>query len=133
MFRNDVLELIQYRPQTDTVRARPLFFVPPQVSKFDVFDLAPGRSFVEYALRSGIQVFMVSWRNPARDHRDRGFDSYVEALLEAIDATGDITGSDDVNVMGACLGGMTTAALLGPSGREARRAGGGGDLHRDHA
>lgn len=113
VFKNEVLELIQYAPQTEQVHSRPLFLVPPQINKYYVFDMAPDKSFVEYAVKNGIQFFMVSWRNPTREHRDWGFETYVQALLEAIDATIDITGSEDVNVMGACSGGMTTAMLLG--------------------
>jgi polyhydroxyalkanoate synthase subunit PhaC len=113
VFRNPVLELIQYAPITDTVYARPQLFVPPQVNKYYVFDLSPGKSVVEFLVGSGFQVFMISWRNPTKAQRDWGMDTYVESLLEAISAVQEITGSEDINLHGACSGAMTMAALLG--------------------
>jgi polyhydroxyalkanoate synthase subunit PhaC len=113
VFRNPVLELIQYRPMTENVFARPLMIVPPQINKFYLFDLAPGRSVVEYLVKSGFWVFAVSWRNPTAEQRDWDINTYVRALLEAIDAVRDITNSEDVNVAGACSGAMTVSALLG--------------------
>ncbi|CAG2137836.1 alpha/beta fold hydrolase [Cupriavidus numazuensis] len=113
VFRNDVLELIQYTPATANVHARPQLIVPPQVNKFYVFDLSQGKSMVEYLLRNEMQVFMVSWRNPTSLHRDWNLDTYVGALIEAIHAIRDITGSPDVNLHGACSGAMTMSALMG--------------------
>jgi polyhydroxyalkanoate synthase subunit PhaC len=113
VLRNEVLELIQYRPLTGSVFARPLIIVPPQINKFYLFDLAPGRSLIEYLLKSGIQVFAVSWRNPTVEHHNWDMDAYVEALLEAIDAARDVTNAEDVNVAGACSGALTLSALLG--------------------
>jgi polyhydroxyalkanoate synthase len=113
VFRNELLEVIQYAPTTPEVHARPLLIVPPQINKYYVFDLAPGRSIVQWALESGLATFVVSWRNPSREHADRGLDAYVEALDEAVDAVRDIAGSRDVNLFGACSGGITLSALLG--------------------
>ncbi|MGZ9103348.1 MAG: alpha/beta fold hydrolase, partial [Rhodoplanes sp.] len=113
VFRNDVLELIQYAPATPEIYARPQLIVPPQINKFYIFDLAPGKSLVEYLVKNAFQVFVVSWRNPTQAQRDWGIDTYVEALLEAIAALRDITGAEDVNLHGACSGAMTMAALLG--------------------
>lgn len=113
VFRNEVLELIQYAPATPEVFSRPQVIVPPQINKFYVFDLAPGKSIVEYLVNNGFRVFAVSWRNPTPAQRDWGMDTYVQALLEAIDALRDITGSDDLNLHGACSGAMTMSALLG--------------------
>ncbi len=113
VFRNEVLELIQYTPTTAKVHARPQLIVPPQVNKFYVFDLSPGKSLVEHLLRNELQVFMVSWRNPTAVHRDWNLDTYVGALVEAIHAIRDITGSPDVNLHGACSGAMTMSALMG--------------------
>ena len=117
VFRNDVLELIQYAPTTAQVYARPQLIVPPQINKFYVFDIAPGRSIVEYMLNNGFQTFVVSWRNPTAAQRDWDMDTYVAALLEAIDAVRQITGSDDVNLHGACSGAMTMAAPGDPARR----------------
>lgn len=113
VFRNEVLELIQYTPTTPEVYARPQLFVPPQINKYYAFDLSPGKSLVEYLVSGGFQVFMVSWRNPTAAQRHWDMDTYVAALLEAISAIRDITGSEDVNVHGACSGAMTMSALLG--------------------
>ncbi len=113
VFRNDMLELIQYRPVTEQVHGRPLLVVPPQINKFYVFDLSPEKSLARFSLRNGIQTFIISWRNPTKAQREWGLSSYIEALKEAIDVILAITGSDDINMLGACSGGITTAALLG--------------------
>jgi polyhydroxyalkanoate synthase len=113
VFRNAVLELIQYTPTTKRVFGRPLFVVPPQINRYYVLDLAPGRSMVEHLVASGHQVFLVSWRNPRPEHRDWNLDTYLTALLEATDATLEITGTDNLNLLGVCAGGVTSAALLG--------------------
>ena len=113
VFRNELLELIQYKPMSEKQYARPLLIVPPQINKYYVFDLGPTNSFVQYMLKNGLQVFMVSWRNPEAKHRDWDLSSYVQALEEALNACRSITGSRDPNLMGACAGGLTMAALQG--------------------
>ena len=113
IFRNDLLELIQYKPITEQVHERPLLVVPPQINKFYVFDLTPEKSLARFCLRNSLQTFIVSWRNPTRMHREWGLSTYIEALKEAVDVVCAITGSKDVNILGACSGGITVAALLG--------------------
>ncbi|CAD5105759.1 class II poly(R)-hydroxyalkanoic acid synthase [Zestomonas carbonaria] len=113
VFRNDLLELIQYQPSTEQVHERPLLVVPPQINKFYVFDLSPDKSLARFTLRSGFQTFIVSWRNPTKAQREWGLSTYIEALKETIDVVLAITGSKDLNMLGACSGGITTAALLG--------------------
>ncbi|GGU77289.1 class II poly(R)-hydroxyalkanoic acid synthase [Pseudomonas laurentiana] len=113
VFRNELLELIQYKPMSEKQYARPLLVVPPQINKFYIFDLSPHNSFVQYMLKNGLQVFMISWRNPDPRHREWGLSSYVQALEEATNACRAISGSRDVNLMGACAGGLTMAALQG--------------------
>jgi polyhydroxyalkanoate synthase subunit PhaC len=113
VFRNEVLEVIQYKADAPEVRKRPLIITPPQINKFYSVDLSPDKSLVQYLLKSGIQVFCVSWRNPTAKERDWGLDTYVEALDEGTDAVRDITASDDVTMMGACSGGITSAAYAG--------------------
>jgi polyhydroxyalkanoate synthase len=113
VYRNEVLELIQYVPTTAQVHRRPLLIVPPQINKYYVFDLAPAKSIVQWALGSNVQTFVASWRNPTREHAEWGLDAYVTALEEAVDAMREITGSDEVNVWGACSGGITLSAFLG--------------------
>ncbi|WP_061238445.1 class II poly(R)-hydroxyalkanoic acid synthase [Ectopseudomonas composti] len=113
VFRNDVLELIQYRPITESVHERPLLVVPPQINKFYIFDLSPDKSLARFLLRSQVQTFVVSWRNPTKAQREWGLSTYIEALKEAIEVICAITGSKDINMLGACSGGLTTASLLG--------------------
>src|SRR6266852_4581933 len=113
VFKNDVLELIQFKPATQEVYGRPLLVVPPQVNKYYVMDLSPNKSLAKYLVANGLQVFTISWRNPTPEYREWGFETYDRAILEAIDAVRAITSSEDVNILGACLGGMTLATLLG--------------------
>lgn len=112
VFRNEVLEILQYKPQTKQVYKRPLLVMSPQINKFYFMDLAPGRSFVEYAVQNGIQTFVVAWRNPGPEHGHWNLDTYVEALLEATAAVCAITGCKDLNTMGFCAGGITMSAML---------------------
>jgi polyhydroxyalkanoate synthase subunit PhaC len=109
--RNEVCELLQYSPTTDSVRERPVVIVPPQINKYYVMDLAPGRSFVEYAVARGFQVFAVSWKNPTNESGAWNLETYLDALADLVRAATEIAGSD-VNVVGVCAGGLTTAALL---------------------
>ncbi|MBN8510165.1 MAG: alpha/beta fold hydrolase [Burkholderiales bacterium] len=111
--KDEVLELIQYQPTTKEVHARPLVITPPQVNKFYALDLSPEKSLIRFAVGSGLQVFAISWRNPTKAHRDWDMSIYVRALDGAVDAARRITGSPDVNLWGACSGGMTAAAYLG--------------------
>ena len=97
---------------SNEVYARPLLIIPPQINKFYVFDLTPEKSIVQFALKGGLQTFAVSWKNPTAKESDFGLDTYVRALEEAVDVIRDITGSDDVNVWGACSGGITMSAFL---------------------
>ncbi len=113
VYRDEVFELVQYAPATDKVRARPLLIVPPQINKFYIVDLAPGRSFAEYATRNGVQLFVMSWRNPTAAQRDWNLETYLRACRTAIDNTKEIAGSKDINLMAACAGGYTAATLLG--------------------
>lgn len=112
VFRNEMMELIQYHPMTDAVHAIPQLTIPPQINKSYINDLSPEKSVVRYQLMNGIQPFLISWRNPVAEHRDWGLDEYVGAIIEAIAAIRDITGSKKVNVSGGCSGGITEAVLL---------------------
>jgi polyhydroxyalkanoate synthase len=113
VYRDEVFELIQYTPTTETVYQRPLVMIPPQINKYYILDLAPGRSFVEYAVSQGLPFFAISWRNPTGEHREWDLDTYVQACISAAEAAAEITGSDDCNLFGACAGGITMALLLG--------------------
>jgi polyhydroxyalkanoate synthase len=126
VYRDEVLELIQYTPQTDEVFTVPLLMIPPVINKFYVLDIAPGRSMIEYFLRQGQQVFAISWRNPAADQRDWDFDTYGQAILDALDAVEKITGSDRTHLQASCSGGILaamTAAHLTTIGEGDRLAG----------
>lgn len=107
--RDERCEVLQYRPTTATVRTAPVMVLPPQINRYYFLDLAPGRSFVEYAVSRGLQVFMVSWVNPTAENRDWSLDDYVGTVDRALDAVCDIAGSDDAHVMGFCAGGITAA------------------------
>ena len=111
--RDDIVELIQYQPATETLNTRPILVVPPQINKYYIYDMSPDKSMVKYLTEQGFQVFVVSWRNPTAEHRNWGLDDYVTSLESAIDVTREITGADSVNVVGACAGGITLAVALG--------------------
>src|SRR4029453_15559996 len=113
------------RPQTPTVRALPLLVVPPTINKYYILDLAPGRSLVEYLVQQGHQVFVVSWRNPDARHSTWGLDTYVQAILSALDAVEDVCGVESVHLLAACSGGILAsmaAAHLAATGQEHRLA-----------
>jgi polyhydroxyalkanoate synthase len=112
VLRHEMFELLQFAPTTPQVHARPLVMSPPQVNKYYAIDLTPDKSLVKWAADSGVQLFVVSWRNPTLEHRHWGLDDYVQALDAAVDAACGITGSPDVNMWGSCSGGMTLAAYL---------------------
>ncbi len=116
VFRSELLELIQYTPTTPKVRKRPLVITPPQINKYYALDLSPDKSMVRFLLDSGIQVFCVSWRNPTTAHREWGLDTYVAALDEAVDVARDLTGSDNISMMGSCSGGITSTAYFATLG-----------------
>ncbi len=113
VFRNELIELIAYYPQTPMVHERPLLMSPPWINKFYVMDLAPGRSFVEWAVRHGHQTFMISYRNPDETMRDFTIDTYFEkGLLAALDAVQRLTSAKHVNIAALCLGGTMAVLLL---------------------
>ncbi len=113
VFKNEVCELIQYTPRTQVVWETPVVVVPPQINKFYVMDLSPGRSFVEHAVERGFQVCAVSWRSPNHNQGHWDLDTYVRALHDAVRAAAEICSSESVSIVGVCAGGLTTAGLLG--------------------
>lgn len=108
----EMLELIQYKPQTEQVYKIPLLIIPPQINKFYANDLTPEKSTIQFLTKCGYQVFAVSWRNPTRQHAHWGLEDYVSALIDAVKAVKKITRSPRINVSGACSGGLTLALLL---------------------
>ncbi len=112
IFRNELMELIQYAPQTDTVHAIPLLASPPWINKYYIMDLAPGRSFIEWAIQHGRTVFAISYRNPGPAMRDVSLEDYlISGPRTALDVISEITGADKIDIVGLCLGGALTAML----------------------
>jgi len=113
VFRNDLMELIQYEPQTETTYSIPLLSSPPWINKYYIMDLAPERSFVEWAVQHGHTVFQISYRNADATMGNVRLDDYLlDGPRTALDVINDITGSEKVNMVGLCLGGSLTAMLL---------------------
>ncbi|MBM7060450.1 alpha/beta fold hydrolase [Pseudomonas sp. UL073] len=113
VFRNAMFELLQFAPTTPNVHARPLVMSPPQINKYYAIDLSPDKSLIQWTQDSGVQMFVISWRNPTAKHRDWGLSDYVLCLDQAVEVARQITGSADVNMWGSCSGGITLAAYLG--------------------
>ncbi len=113
VFRNELIELIAYEPQSATVHEIPLLCSPPWINKYYVMDLAPGRSFIEWAVRHGHQTFAISYRNPDETMATFGMDDYLQrGLLAALGAVEKITGRPQTNLAALCLGGTLTLILL---------------------
>ncbi len=114
IFRNDLIELIQYEPATPEVYKRPLLIVPPWINKFYILDLNPEKSFIRWAVSQGLTVFVISWVNPDGRHADKDFDAYMhEGILTALDCLEQATGERDVTTIGYCVGGTLLASTLG--------------------
>jgi polyhydroxyalkanoate synthase len=112
VFRNEILEVIHYKATTEQVYQRPLLIVPPQINKYYSVDLSPDKSMVRFLTANGIQPYCVSWRNPTGEQADWGLEQYILALDQACDATREITGSETVNIMGSCSGGITLSTYV---------------------
>ncbi len=113
VFRNELIELIAYEPQTPQVHAIPLLCSPPWINKYYIMDLAPGRSFIEWAVRHGHQTFAISYRNPDPSMANFRMDDYLQrGLLTALEAVERLTGSPTTNIAALCLGGTLTLVLL---------------------
>ncbi|SDH89346.1 polyhydroxyalkanoate synthase [Pseudomonas benzenivorans] len=113
VFRHEMFELLQFAPTTPDVHARPLVMSPPQINKYYAIDLSPDKSLVQWIQDSGVQLFVISWRNPTAKQRDWGLSDYALCLDQAVEVARQITGSPDVNMWGSCSGGITLAAYLG--------------------
>ena len=113
VLRNDMFELLQFAPTTTKVYGRPLVMSPPQINKYYAVDLTPEKSLIKWIQDSGVQLFVISWRNPSAEHRHWGLSEYVLCLDQAVEVARSITGSAEVNMWGTCSGGLTLAAYLG--------------------
>ncbi|CAH6802012.1 Poly(3-hydroxyalkanoate) polymerase [Vibrio chagasii] len=113
VFQNDLFELIQYYPKTPQVNATPLLIVPPFINKYYILDLREKNSMVRWLLEQGHSVFMMSWRNPGEAQKDLEFGDYVtEGVAKAVTAIEDITGKEQINAAGYCIGGTVLASTV---------------------
>ena len=113
VFENDLMQLIQYKPLSSSVRVRPFLLVPPCINKFYILDLQAENSFIRYCVERGNTVFVLSWRNPKEDQGQLGWDDYVErGPIAAIDVVRRITGAHQVNALGFCVGGTLIATAI---------------------
>ena len=113
VYENDLMQLLQYAPTTQTVRRRPLLIVPPWINKYYILDLRPKNSFIKWAVDRGHTVFVISWVNPDEHLAEKSMDDYLlEGPVAALDAIGQATGEERVNAIGYCLGGTLLAATL---------------------
>ncbi|MEL6317756.1 MAG: alpha/beta fold hydrolase, partial [Pseudomonadota bacterium] len=113
IFRNEVMELIQYAPMTEQVERRPVLICPPWINKYYILDLNPKKSLVKWLLEQGHTVFMISWVNPDARHRDKEFVDYIaEGLFEAVVRVLDECEAEDLHLASYCIGGTMTATAL---------------------
>jgi polyhydroxyalkanoate synthase len=113
VFENELFQLIQYAPQSETVAKRPFLMVPPCINKFYILDLQPENSVVRYAVEQGNTVFLVSWKNVQAEQGHLSWDDYIEnGALTAIRVVKEITGEDEINALGFCVGGTILSSAL---------------------
>jgi polyhydroxyalkanoate synthase len=113
VFRNKLIELLQFSPATDEVYERPLLIFPPWINKFYILDLRPENSFIRWLVGQGYTVFVVSWANPDGKLAQMDFEDYMrDGIFAALDAVKDATGVEDPNCVGYCIGGTLLAATL---------------------
>lgn len=113
IYRNDIIELIQYAPSTEKVLKRPLLIVPPWINKFYVLDLNPQKSFIRWCVAQGLSVFCISWVNPDHRHALKDFESYMrEGIFAALEAIEQATGEKQVSAIGYCVGGTLLGVTL---------------------
>ena len=113
VLREPLLEVIHYRPTADRVHAMPVVIVTPWINKFYVLDLNPRKSLIRWLVEQGFDVYVTSWKNPGADMAETSFDDYVlDGALRAVDTAREISGADQVHLVGYCLGGTAVAALM---------------------
>jgi polyhydroxyalkanoate synthase subunit PhaC len=113
IFQNELMQLIQYSPSTETVLKRPLLIVPPWINKYYVLDLTPDKSFIKWCVDQGLTVFCISWANPDAHLAQKTFEDYVrQGPFAALDAIKEATGEDKVHAIGYCVGGTLLAVTL---------------------
>lgn len=113
IFQNDLMQLIQYAPQTETVLEIPVVIIPPWINKFYVLDLTAEKSFVRWAVSNGLTVFVVSWVNPGPELAGRGFEDYMlDGVLKAFEVAKQACGTEQFHAVGYCVGGTMLAMTL---------------------
>ena len=113
IYQNELMQLIQYAPATETVLKRPLLIVPPWINKFYILDLTPEKSFIKWCVDQGVTVFVISWVNPDERLAAKSFEDYMRAgPLAALDAIKQATGEEEVNAIGYCVGGTLLSVAL---------------------
>jgi polyhydroxyalkanoate synthase len=119
VFRNDLIELIQYAPQTETVHPEPILIVPAWIMKYYILDLSPENSLIDYLVKAGFSVFSISWRNPGREQQGVGIDDYIKlGIGEALTAVRSIVLGHPVHAVGYCIGGTLLAIAAAALGRQ---------------
>ncbi len=113
IYRNKLIELLQYTPATETVFETPLLFIPPWINKYYILDMQPKNSFIKFLVDHGFTAFVISWKNPDESMADTSFEDYMTlGPLCALDIIKEITGSPKVNTIGYCIGGTLLAMVL---------------------
>jgi polyhydroxyalkanoate synthase len=113
IYQNDIMQLLQYEPASETVYKRPLLIFPPWINKFYILDLQPKNSFIKWATEQGYTVFVVSWVNPDEKLAEKTFEDYMrEGIFDALDAVEKATGEREINTIGYCIGGTLLGATL---------------------
>ncbi|HYW15870.1 MAG TPA: class I poly(R)-hydroxyalkanoic acid synthase [Allosphingosinicella sp.] len=113
VYRNEMMELIQYAPATDEVWKRPILYVPPLVNKYYLLDLQPKSSLIRWLVEEGHTVFVISWVNPGPELADKGLADYIrQGPIEALGAIEKATGEREVDMFGFCMGGTLVAIAL---------------------
>ena len=113
IYQNELMQLIQYSPQTEEVFEKPLLIIPPWINKYYILDMRPENSLIKWLVNEGHTVFIISWVNPTKDLADKNFEDYMsQGPFEAIKVIKDITNQASINVIGYCLGGTLLASVL---------------------